>query len=1194
MKCHISIVENLIKDAEECGLRLNEEWRKIIFVSSLRKCSNFQSFVGSVDIAKSSWSNLTSRAKEMTYADEKTVYQVSQESTCLRCGRKGDKKRFWERKGSNKALCFECGGKGHFSRDHRNPHRFSQQIKDKEDVARQDIKGVKRRRANLAMKEEEDDYESNSEPDQDENPKFYQANRLDREQIENLGSHGISMYADSGAGITIVNNKEFLSRYSPCRNQFIVIGDGKRIQATGQGELLLHLDNGTIRTDALYVPEIKVQLLSISQLAKQGTVTTFDSNGIVFYRNETAIGKGRIQGEDYIVDGKVSVPQEAHPVLTASTIETTTPIGEETSRIGNSYWKWHARLGHPGKKKLKQLMDTGAIDQAEIPVNSCETCIQANLQRKPHQSVTNEDTQNGAVFVDLWGPARVQGGSDKYFLVILHSDTRKLFLHTIASKDMAASLIIQTVRYIDRQYGAVKRIHSDCGGEFMNNVLKHYCNQNGIKQTFTEGHDPKQNGRAERVIQTIVKIMRALLLQSRLPTRFWNLSAKTAAFLYNRLPHYSTGSIPNELFYKRKVDTSFLRSWGCIAYVFNKDSLPNTPNNTDLEVKKLINRGIESKFVGYDERKGTYKFLSINGKLLESKHAIFFEEKFTWSKESPISETDVFQPGHYILEGIDNSQHQEDPEPQTIMSIENLVNHIDTTSLVEPTTYSEAMTAKDSENWKHAINLEIAALKDNQTWTLVPPISNVKPIDSKWVFKYKLNENGVVDRHKARLVAKGYTQREGIDYDETFTPTTKYMIVKMLLAYAINNNFWVSALDVENAYLNAKVDKEIYMHQPEGAVDQKHPNNICKLEKSLYGLKQAAKLWHDHLSAILCSNQLIQDINEPTLFHNQERTIVINTFVDDMLALWKDARAWEDLAQGLRKSLRIKVANNPSLFLGMTLKWTNDGVHISHENQIGAFLTKHGMGECKGLPTPMEGYASADSNPDNTTMADVRRYQQCVGGLLYFSQTSHPEITCAVNYYCKFSLGPQTCHWNGLKRIMQYLSKTQTVGINIRKSSTTTPLIGYSDSDFASDPIHRKSRIGYVFTMYGTPISQKSTCASLPALSTTEAEYSALTEAAKEALYLRKLIHSLGIDQQTIPLCTDNQGSIKIATHPTQHQRTKHYDTKMHFIRFYLRKKEISVQYIPGTDNPADLFTKPLQRIKIETHCKTLQIQPRE
>jgi hypothetical protein len=504
--------------------------------------------------------------------------------------------------------------------------------------------------------------------------------------------------------------------------------------------------------------------------------------------------------------------------------------------------------------------------------------------------------------------------------------------------------------------------------------------------------------------------------------------------------------------------------------------------------------------------------------------------------------------------------------------------------------YTEAMTAQDLENWKRAISSEINALKDNRTWTLVPPTAHMKPIASKWVFKYKLDENGIINRHKARLVAKGYTQHEGIDYEETFAPTTKYMIVKMLLSFAINNGFYVSALDVENTYLNAKVDKEIYMTQPEGAIDQKQPAQVCKLEKSLYGLKQAGKLWHDHLTAILCLNHLIQDINETTLFYNGERTIVINTFVDDMLALWKDVKAWQDFLKGMEKSLHIKVANKPSLFLGMTLKWTSNGVHINHESQIGAFLSKHGMDECKRTSTPMEGYASMDSNPENATTDDIRRYQQCVGGLLYFSQTSRPEISCAVNYYCRFSRGPQACHWSGIKRIMQYLSKTRKVGINIQRSNSATPLIGYSDSDFASDPIHCKSRIGYIFTMYGAPISQRSTYASLPALLTTEAEYSALTEAAKEALYLRKLLHGLGIEQHTIPLFTDNQGSIKIATHPTQHQRTKHYDTKMHFIRFHLIRKEISVQYIPGTENPADLLTKPLQRVKFEVHCKKLLI----
>jgi hypothetical protein len=140
--------QNLIKDAKECGLKLNEEWRKIIVVSSLCKCTNFQAFIGSVDITKSSWLNLTTRAREMIYTEERTIHQANHELTCFHCGIMGEQKRFWERKGSDKALCFECGGKGHFSRDHQNPHMFTQKIK--EEISKQDSRGIKRRKGTLS------------------------------------------------------------------------------------------------------------------------------------------------------------------------------------------------------------------------------------------------------------------------------------------------------------------------------------------------------------------------------------------------------------------------------------------------------------------------------------------------------------------------------------------------------------------------------------------------------------------------------------------------------------------------------------------------------------------------------------------------------------------------------------------------------------------------------------------------------------------------------------------------------------------------------------------------------------------------------------------------------------------------------------------------------------------------------------
>jgi hypothetical protein len=256
-----------------------------------------------------------------------------------------------------------------------------------------------------------------------------------------------------------MNNKDTLSHYLTCNNQFITVGDGKRIRATGKGILHLEIENGIITNEALYVPEIKVPLLSIAQIAKEGVITTFDKEGITFTRQNRVIGSGHLAGEDYLVTGRAIKDYPAR-VVSASYDE---------------YWKWHTRLGHIGKEKMKALMEQGLIETIPIPEESCPTCTKDNLRRQSHPPICDESTQKGTIFADIWGPVCLPSGMDRYFLVIVHSETRKVFLQTMQNKSQAAAIIQQVVRYIDHQYGPVTRIHTDCGGGICGKRTQRIC-----------------------------------------------------------------------------------------------------------------------------------------------------------------------------------------------------------------------------------------------------------------------------------------------------------------------------------------------------------------------------------------------------------------------------------------------------------------------------------------------------------------------------------------------------------------------------------------------------------------------------------------------------------------------------------------------------------------------------------------------
>ena len=491
-----------------------------------------------------------------------------------------------------------------------------------------------------------------------------------------------------------------------------------------------------------------------------------------------------------------------------------------------------------------------------------------------------------------------------------------------------------------------------------------------------------------------------------------------------------------------------------------------------------------------------------------------------------------------------------------------------------PGSYTEAA---QNENWRIAIKEEYDALVKNETWELVKLPKGRKAIGCKWVFKIKQNADGSIAKYKARLVAKGFTQQHGIDFTETFAPVAKFNTIRILLAIFAIEGFNVKQMDVSTAFLHAEVEEDLYMKQPEGFEIQGEDGStlVCKLKKSLYGLKQAGRNWNKTLDLYLKKYGFIASKVDPCLYILRKEngsTIILVVYVDDILSFDNDSKLRDKFISDISKRFKIVDIGDAKWILAMKLEKENGTIHIDQEKYLNDVLERFQMEECKVMNTPVV----VDNSDNNIQFDNQTLYMSLVGSLIYLSVVSRPDISYAVGKVSQKMANPTQNDWIAAKRILRYLKKDKRLGPTYSRNGSLT-LVGYSDSDWGGDVETRKSTSGYVFTLGGAAISWTSKKQSTVALSSTEAEYMALCAAIQEAVYLRLLLSDLGYTQNEPTLIyQDNQGSIAMAKNAIISRRTKHVDIKYHYVREMIEAGQIRLEYIPTDKMVADCLTKPV------------------
>ncbi|GKB49979.1 retrovirus-related pol polyprotein from transposon TNT 1-94 [Tanacetum coccineum] len=508
----------------------------------------------------------------------------------------------------------------------------------------------------------------------------------------------------------------------------------------------------------------------------------------------------------------------------------------------------------------------------------CDACKMGKQAHASHKAKNIVSTTRclELLHMDLFGPSAVRSyGGNRYTLVIVDDYSRYTWTRFLKDKTEAFDQFEIFSRKIQNQLGcSIVSIRTDHGREFDNEVqFGEFCNANGITHNFSAPRTPQSNGVVERKNRTLQEMSRTMLNEQSLPQKFWCNAVDTSTYILNQiLIRAILGKTPYKLLRGRKPTLDYFRVFGSKCFILNtKDYLT-----------KFDPKSYEGVFLGYSQNSKAYIILNKHTRKVEESLNVTFDETPPPSKTSPLVDDDLDEEEAIKVtekKNLESDIVDETLEIDEIVNIkesrnhplENVIGNLNQRTLrsqaqnqsnffcfistIEPKNVNEAL---GDESWIVAMQEELNQFIANDVWELVPQPKNMTIIGTKWVFRNKLDENGVVSRNKARLVAQGYNQQEGIDYDETYAPVARLESIRILLAYACALDFKLFQMDVKSAFLNGFINEEVYVAQPPGFIDFEKLDHVYKLKKALYGLKQAPKAWYDRLKSFFLSNMNIK------------------------------------------------------------------------------------------------------------------------------------------------------------------------------------------------------------------------------------------------------------------------------------------------------------------------------------------------
>ncbi|KAA3482589.1 Retrovirus-related Pol polyprotein from transposon TNT 1-94 [Gossypium australe] len=665
--------------------------------------------------------------------------------------------------------------------------------------------------------------------------------------------------------------------------------------------------------------------------------------------------------------------------------------------------------------------------------------------------------------------------------------------YSIEAKSEVRTHIQNFFTLIETQFSSkIKVFRTDNGREF--DIPAFYASKGIIQQTSCVG-TPQQNVLVERKHQYILNVSWALLFHSSLPKHFLGHVVLHFVFRINRTPTPLLANLtPFYKLYQAKPDFQHLRVFGC----------PSFTTTLTAHRHKFDPRACECIFLGFQPNPQVTPTSQPN----VTPTSPFQSSKpvRTWKPPSYLDHYHCF-----LSKAATN--HLRCPTPFSKLSSAHLHFTLAISASSVPKTY---LQASKHSNWREVMQTEMFALEQNNTWIIMDLPPGKTAIGCKWVSRVKHRANGSIERYKARLVAKGFTQIEA-----------KITTVRLLLAIAASKNWYLHQLDINNAFLHGDLSEEVYMLLPSG-FNSSTPNMVCKLQKSLYGLKQASLQWFSKLTSAVTSLDYIQSSSDFSLFIKKDVVsfTALLVYVDDVILAGDNLDEIARVKAFLDSTFTIKDLGDLKYFLGLEVARSSAGIHLCQRKYALDILSDFGFLDCKPVKTPMATTIPRDASvkllPDNTL------FRKLIGRLLYLVFT-RLDIAFAIQRLSQFLDQPTVTHLQAAHHVLRYLNGCPASGLFFSASSSPV-LKAFSDSDWAGCLVTRRSVTGYYLFYGDSLISWKAKKQTTVSRSSSKAEYQALASTACEIQWLRSLLRDLHLPiSGPTALSCDNNSTLQLA-----------------------------------------------------------------
>lgn len=972
--------------------------------------------------------------------------------------------------------------------------------------------------------------------------------------------------ADTGASHHMTKSKDFFVSYTAFSEpKPIMLGNQKLMLAYGKGDIQVEafVDNCWNRhylQNVWYVPDVVKNLFSVPQTADKGMEYWLNKDTCRITKNGTTLVVGKRHCGLYKLVIRVITPESPAEVYVANKVE--------------SLQVWHERLCHQSKQYVEKYLKKHGIKYVRDN-QLCEACILGKQHRLSFGTrMAVVEKPGDLVHSDVCGPMQEDSfRGARYFVCFKDEFSKYRDVYFMKKKSEVADKLKCFLAKAKTAGHAVKELLTDGGGEFDNHEVQQITVNSGLNHRIVMPYTPEQNGSAERENRTLVEAARSMLQSTKLPNKLWAECVNTAAYVLNRTgPTKIVDKTPYELWNAKEASIDHLKVFGTECFV-------HVPKQ---KRQKFDAKSVKGYLVGYcGDRDGYRVYVPEQDDVIISRDVLFKEEQLSATDSSCSEEAEV----DVALQDDGNSHINVDASKQALRD-RNLIQlparYSDFAMFAdcsEPNSFTEAMQSENSHDWQCAMDDEMKSLAESNTWELVEKPEDRLVVDNRWVYRVKMNLGGTVDKFKARLVAKGFSQQAGVDYTETFSPVARFDTIRAVLSVAASEKLKLAHFDVKTAFLNGELDEVIYMRQPVGYDDG--TGRVCKLSKSLYGLKQAPRCWNKKFKDFLERYGLKVSEADPCLFYSVHdgHKLIIALYVDDGLVA---AQNDDDLNMFLSELCsEFCVTVSPAgCFLGLQIRQLEDGsVTVSQENYIKKILQRFNMSECNPVTTPSDKMTAVEAS---TCSKGTVPYREAVGSLMYLAIGTRPDIAYAVSSVSQALEKPSQHDWLRVKRIFKYLKGTYQMGIVYDAGYQSGVFTAYSDADYAGDVSTRRSTSGVVCLHMGGPVSWSSQRQKSVALSTTEAEFIAASEAAKEIVWLSRLFSEISVLTSIPVLKIDNMSAVKLVKNPAFHKRSKHIEVRYYFVREKYDEGQLVVEHVPGDEQIADIMTKPLQKCRYQ------------